>query len=152
MRIFHILLLAAFLCASPGLSHAQVGPSACMRAAIKAEKKYNIPNKLLQAISLVETGHSRDGIYQAWPWTINNGRKGRYFDNKIEAERYVRKNVRLQKSSIDVGCFQINAKWHGKAFKTAVKTLDPFASADYAAKFLVQLHSEFGDWRVASAR
>ena len=121
----------------------------CTHAAVNAEKAHSLPDGLLQAISLVETGRTSDGRFTAWPWTINAGGAGRYFKSKRDAERYVRKNVRLHETSIDVGCFQINAKWHGAAFKSATKLLDPAASANYAAKFLSKLRSEFGDWESA---
>lgn len=124
----------------------------CKNAAIAAEAKYNIPNKILQAIALVETGHERDGVHSAWPWTVNNSGRGHYFKTKSEAVGYVKKHVLLKQSSVDIGCFQINAKWHGGAFSSAAKMLNPDDGADYAGAFLKSLFEEFGDWQIAASR
>lgn len=45
-----------------------------------------------------------------------------------------------------VGIAQIVPKWHPE-----VNPLDPFASIDYAAKFLKSLHNRFGSWSHALA-
>ncbi|MBT8472468.1 MAG: transglycosylase SLT domain-containing protein [Marinicaulis sp.] len=124
----------------------------CKNAAIAAEAKYNIPDKMLQAIALVETGHERNGVHSAWPWTVNNSGRGHYFKTQSEAVEYVKKNVFLKQSSVDIGCFQINAKWHGGAFSSAAKMLNPDDGADYAGAFLKSLFEEFGDWKIAASR
>lgn len=131
---------------------AAAGETACLDAAAKAETQYKIPDKLLQAITLVETGRSEDGDLVAWPWTTNLNATGRYFDSKNEALRFVRNNIRDGESSIDVGCFQINTKWHGAQFASIDDMIDPEAAAEYAAKFLLGLKEEYGDWNTAAAK
>lgn len=147
---FLIIVLAA-LTATPSLSSVQAtNPmSACQNAARQAEKKFSIPTGLLQAISLVETGRHQKGKTTAWPWTVNVNGKGHYFKSRIEAEQFVSRKKRLGVSSIDIGCFQINTKWHGKAFETPLNMFEPSTSAAYAASFLSKLHSELGDWDAA---
>lgn len=44
------------------------------------------------------------------------------------------------------GLMQIVPKWH-----PTVNALDPFASIDYAGKYLRQLFNQFGDWQLALA-
>ena len=53
--------------------------------------------------------------------------------------------------NLDIGCFQINLRWHGHAFASVAQMFDPLANARYAAEFLTDLHREFGDWDAAVA-
>ena len=106
----------------------------------------------MQAITLVETGRSKDGDLVAWPWTTNVNATGRYFNSKNEALRFVQTNIREGETSIDVGCFQINTKWHGAQFSSIDDMIDPDAAAAYAAKFLLGLKEEYGDWNTAAAK
>lgn len=146
---FLIIILAAL--AIPSLASVQAANpmSACQNAARQAEKKFSIPTGLLQAISLVETGHYQKGKTTAWPWTVNVSGKGHYFKTRAEAEQFVSRKKRLGVSSIDIGCFQINTKWHGKAFETPLNMFEPSTGAAYAASFLSKLYSELGDWDAA---
>ena len=133
----------------PGAAAAE---TVCLDAAAKAEAQYDIPDKLLQAITLVETGRGKDGDLVAWPWTTNLNATGKYFDTKKEALRFVQNNMRDGETSIDVGCFQINTKWHGAKFASIDDMIDPDAAAAYAAKFLLGLREEYGDWNTAAAK
>ncbi len=126
--------------------HASEDQSLCQLAAKKAEQLYAIPDSLLQAISIVET--SRDGpkSQNAWPWTVNIAGRGYYFKTSSDARAFVQKKVKLGATSMDIGCFQINTKWHGQSFQTVDKMFDPESGANYAAAFLKNLKAEFGDW------
>ncbi len=148
MRIFIICLsfLGSFSISS---SYAEDTKSLCNDAAIAAEKEYEIPKGLLQAISFVETGHTRDGDTSAWPWTVNIAGKGHYFKSKSDAESFVSKKKKQGRASIDIGCFQINTKWHGDQFPSITTMFDPVNAANYAAKFLSTLQKETGDWDTA---
>lgn len=53
-------------------------------------------------------------------------------------------------SSFDVGCFQINYKWHGQNFDSLRQMTNPMANARYAALFLRKLYIEFGNWDSAA--
>ena len=122
----------------------------CARAAERAERQFSIPSGLLQAIALVETGHSRQGVTAAWPWTVNVNGEGRYFQTRAQAERFVSGKKKLGHASIDIGCFQINTKWHGNAFASPADMFEPSDGAAYAASFLSRLHRELGDWNAAA--
>ena len=122
----------------------------CQKAALQAEKKFSIPDGLLQAISLVETGHAREGEMTAWPWTVNVNGAGHYFQTRPEAERFVNSKKTLGAASVDIGCFQINTKWHGQAFASPARMFEPASAALYAASFLSTLYDEFGDWDLYS--
>ncbi|MEP5154365.1 transglycosylase SLT domain-containing protein, partial [Planktotalea sp.] len=52
--------------------------------------------------------------------------------------------------SFDLGCFQLNYRWHGAEFVSLDQMISPKENALYAAKFLKALYAEFGDWTEAA--
>ena len=124
----------------------------CDQVAAEASRRTGVPISVLQAISLTETGRKSDGAFRPWPWTVNMEGKGVWFESEDEARAYVYKEFKRGARSFDIGCFQINYKWHGTAFRSIDEMFDPLANALYAAKFLKSLHAEQGDWgRAAGA-
>ena len=65
----------------------------CYNIASKVEKEFKIPNKLLSSISFTETGITKNGIYQPWPWSLNVNGKAIFFDSKKEMLNYLDKAV-----------------------------------------------------------
>ncbi|MGD1934502.1 MAG: lytic transglycosylase domain-containing protein [Candidatus Phaeomarinobacter sp.] len=125
----------------------------CRTAAQKVERAGGIPEALLQAMSLVETGRrGPDGKHTAWPWTINSHGKGYRFATKDDAIWAVRRLVADGARSIDVGCMQVNLRYHPRAFTSLEEAFDPAANMAYAASFLTRLKDRHGNWRAASAR
>lgn len=122
----------------------------CMIAIGAAEAKYGIPANLLLAIGLQEAGTRRDGRVTIWPWSVNSGGKGYIFDSREDAVRFVKAEEARGASSIDTGCLQINRRWHPDAFGSVEASFDPVRNADYAARFLLELKAESGDWMVAA--
>jgi len=118
----------------------------CDRAAVYASQKTGVPLSVLQAISLTETGRKNNGIMRPWPWTVNMEGKGVWFENEDGARAYVYKHYKRGARSFDVGCFQINYKWHGHAFSSIEEMFSPKPNALYAAKFLSKLYQEKGSW------
>src|SRR5690606_38522750 len=53
---------------------------------------------------------------------------------------------------IDLGCMQINHRYHSSHFRSVAEMLDPRRNVDYAARFLVQLHARHESWSMAVAR
>lgn len=76
--------------------------------------------------------------------------KGVWFENRQEALAYVTQHFQRGARSFDVGCFQLNYKWHGQAFSSVEEMFDPNANAVYAAKFLRDLFEEKGNWADAA--
>jgi hypothetical protein len=134
---------AAFL--SPGLT--------CRAAIAAAEQAGGIPQQLMSAIGRVESGRPdpATGIVAPWPWTINVEGQGSFFDTKAQAIEAVRAAQAQGKSSIDVGCMQVNLMHHPDAFPSLEAAFDPMVNAAYAAKFLNELHAQTGDWARAAA-
>jgi len=125
--------------------------SLCERAGAAAERANGLPPGLLLAIGRVESGRwdSARGRVTGWPWTINAGGKGQWFDNKDTAARTVRDLSNAGTRSIDVGCFQISLLYHPAAFGSLEQAFDPDANAAYAARFLLGLFSQSGSWTAA---
>ncbi|WP_420011413.1 transglycosylase SLT domain-containing protein [Tateyamaria sp.] len=76
--------------------------------------------------------------------------KGHWFETEDAARAFVFKHFKRGARSFDVGCFQINYKWHSAAFESIEEMFDPVKNARYAAQFLSQLHREMGSWREAA--
>lgn len=122
----------------------------CIDAAHQVSHESGIPVSVLLAITLTETGRNRSGTTQPWPWTVNMEGKGNWFDDRSRAQAYVETHYQRGARSFDIGCFQINYRWHGHAFSSFEEMFDPVANARYAASFLNELYLEFGDWSTAA--
>ena len=122
----------------------------CESAALSAARRTGVPVDVLRAISLTETGRKLGGELRPWPWTVNMEGAGSWFNDRQAAQAYVHQHKGRGARSFDVGCFQLNFRWHGEAFSSIEEMFDPGANADYAARFLKELYAEFGDWSLAA--
>lgn len=118
----------------------------CDGAALRAAAEQDIPPQIMRAITRVETGQSRDGTWQPWPWTINQQGDGRWFDTREEAIAFADAAIRDGVTNMDIGCFQLNLRWHAENFGSLEEMFDPEANAAYAARFLNQNYAESGNW------
>jgi hypothetical protein len=123
----------------------------CDSAARMAAAAEGVPAEVLLAITRVETGRRQAGILTPWPWTVNMEGEGRWFPDRASMLDYVAQHVSRGATSFDLGCFQINHRWHGDAFRSLDDMADPETGALYAARFLKRLHAETGDWTAAAA-
>lgn len=122
----------------------------CDRAAAAASAKTGVPLDILMALTRTETGRHQDGKLQPWPWTVNMEGEGRWFGTVETAQSFVFKNYKSGARSFDVGCFQINYKWHGAAFNSISDMFDPVKNALYAAQFLKSLKTPGVSWTEAA--
>ncbi|MBA84283.1 transglycosylase SLT domain-containing protein [Thalassobius sp. S69A] len=122
----------------------------CDRAAQRAAQKTGVPLDVLLALTRTETGRRQDGKLQPWPWTVNMEGAGHWFANEDSARAYVFKHFKSGARSFDVGCFQINYKWHGNAFRSIEAMFDPEENALYAANFLKSLKKPNHTWEEAA--
>jgi soluble lytic murein transglycosylase-like protein len=113
----------------------------CAVLAKQAERDYDIPSGLVQAIAQVESGHN--------PWAVAVGTKMMVKDDKDHAMRVVR--TRPAKG-IYVGCMQLSVKHHEWAFDNKLDMLDPARNVDYGAQLLVELQEATGNWSKAVQR
>ena len=121
----------------------------CDVAATQISDQSGVPLAVLLAVARVETGRNRDGELTPWPWTANVAGKGYWFGTRKQAETFILKTKLSGLRSFDVGCFQLNYHWHGRAFASLSDMLDPKKNASYAAGFLNDLYQEFGSWELA---
>ncbi len=149
-----MLILAALL-AMPSLAWADLptAPFAMCRTAISAaERLTGVPDRLMQAIGVVESGRrDANGTVAAWPWTINAEGVGSFFASKAEAMAAVTALRARGVRSIDVGCMQVNLMYHAEAFPSLEEAFDPGANARYAGRFLQTLWAKTGSWPGAAA-
>lgn len=118
----------------------------CDTAAANAARATGVPIDILLAISRVETGRTADGTLSPWPWTINADGKGTFYDTEAEAVDAAQAHLTDGTGTFDIGCFQLNIRYHGQAFATFEEMFDPEKNADHAARFLTSLYQETGTW------
>lgn len=147
-RILNTLGVAA-ICLFAG-QEAAAGVPDCKAIARAAEERHGLPDGILQSISTVEASRIQpDGSYRAWPWTLNDNGKGLFFDDPEQVLDYLDTHMTNPDTSIDIGCMQINTKWHGASFETLDEMLDPASNIAYAAGFLTDLYYAHGSWNDA---
>ncbi|MFQ6550784.1 transglycosylase SLT domain-containing protein [Aestuariibius insulae] len=122
----------------------------CRTAAAQAAQAYDVPQDVMLAITLTETGRTRDGSVDPWPWAVNVGGQGYWFDKEDEARAFVFGQIKAGVRNFDIGCFQINHRWHGDRFASVEEMFQPLPNADYAARFLRDLYEELGTWSGAA--
>jgi len=145
-----LAIIGATMVGAPNPARASDPSDICDQAAYNAAQATGVPISVLKAISLTETGRKKSGKMRPWPWTVNMEGKGVWFDTQHEALEYVEKNHARGARSYDVGCFQLNYKWHGQNFASIQQMFEPQANALYAARFLLDLHREKGNWTDAA--
>ena len=133
---------------APAAQPSAAGQHACEAQVAAAARHYNIPLAVFYAVGLLETG-GRDGLQ---PYSMNI--EGRSATNATLADALARFEAahRRGASLIDVGCMQINYRWHGKNFASVTEMFDPAHNVDYAARFLRELKTREKTWTLAVAR
>lgn len=151
-RILSLTLAIVTLVLAIGLARQvrAADPSAsCDAAALVAARENNVPYGLLQAITRVETG--RGDPARPWPWTVNSGGQGYWFPTRSEATDFARTEIAAGRPGFDLGCFQMNLRWHGQRFSSLEDMIDPARNAQEAARFLAELYARHGNWTAAAA-
>ncbi|PIE11997.1 MAG: hypothetical protein CSA72_02490 [Rhodobacterales bacterium] len=137
-----LLFVCLCLATAPAISSS----SDCTEAAFTASEEFGVPTELLARIAMTESGWRGA---QGWPWTVNAGGEGHYFETRSDAVRFAYGAIQHGTTGIDIGCFQINTLWHGQHFESVEEMFDPQRNARYAARFLRDLHGETGSWETA---
>jgi len=122
----------------------------CLAAAQHAATETGVPYPVLLAISQTESGRRIGDTVQPWPWTLNIRGDGQWLETRSAALTLAQASVARGVTLFDVGCFQINYRWHGQHFASLDQMLDPDAGAVYAAQFLQKLYAQTGDWSAAA--
>lgn len=141
--------LAAAACISSGLATAApAAPNACESQIIAAAARYDIPAGILYAVGLTETG--RKGSLQ--PYALNIEGRAVFAASKAAAVAEFERARSQGRRLIDLGCMQINHRYHADAFRGVADMLDPARNVDYAARFLKTLKGRHDTWVMAVAR
>jgi hypothetical protein len=139
--------------APPAPPGAQAPGMLCRAAILAAERAHGIPQGMLLAIGLVESGRTdpATGQRNPWPWAVNAEGRGALLDTREAALAFVRQSEAAGIRSVDIGCMQVNRVHHPNAFASLEHGFDPMTNADYAARFLKQLKEgpAGGDWNKA---
>lgn len=109
----------------------------------------SVPKEVLYKIVRLESGRRVKGEHISWPWSLNNAGKGYFLETKTEALNKLGDLIALGKKNIDVGCMQLNLRWHSRYFDSLEEMVSPAENVSYAAKFLEQLYKETGSWEKA---
>jgi soluble lytic murein transglycosylase-like protein len=120
----------------------------CEREMVRAARLHDVPLGILYAVGLTETG--RRGSLQ--PYALNIDGRSVFATTLDEALAHIDAARKSGAKAIDIGCMQINHRFHADRFKSVREMLDPKANVDYAARFLKQLRMREKTWTLAAAR
>ena len=150
VRLARFLASALAAACSSSLLPAPASAAAnpCEPEILRAADRYGIPPGILYAVGLTETG--KKGSLQ--PNALNIEGKALFPRSRQEALAAFADARRQGKTLIDLGCMQINHRYHGAEFRSVDDMLDPRRNVDYAARFLVSLHARHMSWSMAVAR
>lgn len=144
MRAVLVLLLFLPLGAMAGEA------ALCDAAARRAAMKSGVPEAVLLALTRTETGRNRGQGLEPWPWAVNQAGQGYWFPDADSALQFVEAQVAFGYGNLDIGCFQLNHRWHSEGFASLAAMFDPMANARYAAAYLLEKYRETGDWTAAA--
>lgn len=124
----------------------------CTVALLQAEQRHHLPANLLETIAKAESGRPITSFtdIRPWPWTIDADGTGLFLDSKAAAIAWMRLQAQRH-AFVDVGCMQVDLRYHSDAFASLDDAFDPTTNADYAARLLTELyHGEAGgNWDIA---
>ncbi|WP_342453009.1 transglycosylase SLT domain-containing protein [Pararoseomonas indoligenes] len=113
--------------------------AACLDAVRQAERAHDIPEGLMVAVALAESGlHAH---------AMNIGGRAYFPDGMDEARRIY--NSARPGQYVMAGCVQVNARVHAR---NSDWPLDPWRSADWGAGYLRQHYEKAGNWADAIRR
>ncbi|MEO5323399.1 transglycosylase SLT domain-containing protein [Mesorhizobium sp. CC13] len=147
-RRLTLAVLAAASISSVSLASASAAVNPCEPEILRAADRYGVPVGILYAVGLTETG--KKGSLQ--PNALNIEGKAVFPRNPAEALAAFEAARGEGKTLIDLGCMQINFRYHAAEFSSVRDMLDPRLNVDYAARFLVSLRKRHESWSMAVAR
>ena len=91
-----------------------------------------------------------NGIKLAWPWTVNYSGKGYFFPNKTKAKEFVKSKIDKGARNIDIGCMQVNLRYHPNAFPDLETAFDPLHNVKWAGTWLKELNKKYKSLKTAT--
>lgn len=115
----------------------------CLEWAAKAERLFDIPSPLLQAIVLTESGDN--------PFALNIDGRSYFPLSRTEAAALLAEHRAVDRA--DIGCAQISMRYHADFFAgSTAGPFDPQGNLVYAAWLLSDNKRRYGSWAMAVAR
>jgi hypothetical protein len=126
----------------------------CEAALVYAARETGVPLRLLRRLASLESGLSgARGTRYPWPWTLNtNGHGSFHFRSRNAAERHLRALFAAGITNVDIGCMQVNWRWHRDSFVSPADMLNPLLNVRYAAQLLAAYKARAGSWSAAVAQ
>lgn len=147
-QVLTVAVLTAFIFNISALSQALAGAGVCEAEILSAARLHGVPPGILHSVGLTETG--RKGSLH--PHALNIEGRTVFADSLKQAMGEFEKARAEGKRLIDLGCMQINHRYHSSEFPSVQAMFDPRANVDYAARFLARLHARHETWTMAVAR
>ena len=119
--------------------------SDCPRLIAQTEARRNIPRGLLMAIALTESGNRGTPS----PYAMNIAGRSHFAQSGQEMANIINSNWGRGVRSIDVGCMQVNLKFHAENFSRLTDLLNSVTNVEYGASYLIKLAKESGSWKSA---
>ncbi|MDX2264379.1 MAG: transglycosylase SLT domain-containing protein [Hyphomicrobiales bacterium] len=135
-------------CMAACLWTAPAAAASCEAELARASIAHGVPLAVLYAVGLSESG----GAKGMRPYAVNVEGKAHYPATLADALVVVETAQARGATLIDVGCMQINLRWHAQRFPNLRAMFDPARNVDYAARFLKELRAREGGWTRAVAR
>jgi soluble lytic murein transglycosylase-like protein len=148
MQVLALAALMVFISDALMPSRAQAATGICEAEILAAAKAHGVPPGILHSVGLTETG--RKGSLH--PYALNIEGRTVYAESRAEALREFQQARAQGKTLIDLGCMQINHRYHSGEFRSVEAMLEPRANVEYAARFLSRLHARHETWTMAVAR
>lgn len=148
LRLFASALATISISSLAAAGAASAAANPCESEILRAADRYGVPTGILYAVGLTETG--KKGSLQ--PNALNIEGKAVFPRSRGEALATFENARHEGKTLIDLGCMQINHRYHGARFRSVEDMLDPHQNVDYAARFLASLHARHMTWSMAVAR
>ena len=121
----------------------------CLKAIDLIADKTIVPVNLLLQVAKVESGY---GPHKTpWPWAIQVQGKSYYFKTQSAANLYIKQLLSLGIENFDVGCFQVNWRWHKDKVRTPQELLNPIKNTLIASQYLGDLKTQHYSWLKAVA-
>lgn len=112
-----------------------------------------VPERILFAVALQESGSDHTGQLLPWPWTLNvAGEARRYNTRKQTCSALMDALSQWPGQRVDVGLCQINIGFHGSRVAHPCDLIDPYQNLQIAATILREQHSQTRDWLRAVER
>ncbi|HXF90841.1 MAG TPA: hypothetical protein VNJ29_02810 [Candidatus Nitrosotenuis sp.] len=98
-------------------------------------KKLKIFPEVLWAVTATESSYRG----APWPWSANLNGKSYYFRTKQQLKNFVKKISKHSRQNLDLGCMQLNYRYHRWKFKSLNDMIDPHQNMIFGSLYLYEL-------------